>query len=379
MNFRFRLIFAVVVIHVCHAAAAQPVLASDKDEFQSLEEEILNIALIQCSQGDVEQAGILFKAILNQLNPPRNIYKFIEELLEKKCSQFIRDEKLPEWELKLGQGYDSNVTQGIRVTTLNIGTPELPVELVVDDSYRPRSSQYTDFSIQRNWKVSDTTQLTVRGNFRDYTKVREYGQIQSGVAFRGSLKWGGQNILWMLEKTDMWLNGRYYYSGWLGAAQIPWASQPQWQWTGLLQQLGYQTQSSQNSRIYQLGLQRAFSLGPGDVYVSAGWQWDRALGQRAGGDRQGPLLVVQGYRPVGRWLFSGRIAYAQWQTENDFLPGLLNMKRRNQLMQWGINAEYPINKNQKIQLGISQRISKDSIALYEHQGIGIILSWGMKF
>lgn len=383
MKFRLNVacLFSIFGILACADSSAQveniPADLYSNSEVNALGEEILDLAILQCQQGNFIQSGYLLREVLSQLDPPQNLRTLIEKILEGQCGGGY--EYIPKLELKLSQGYDSNVTQGITATTLNIGTPKVPVNLIIDNSYRVRPSSYTEFFLQRNLKISESMHLMMRGNFRNYAQVPEYDQVQSGILLRGNLQWDSRNILWMLEKSDMWLQGNYYYSGWQGVIQVPWKSQPQWQWAGLLQQLTYKKQPNQNSNVYQLALQRSLRWAQTDIYMSAGWQWDRALAARAGGDRQGPLLVVQGNKSLEKWVVSGRVAYTQWRSSNDFLPGLLDFRRRNRLIQWTLQADYPIDDNQKLQIGFYQRISLDNIALYENRGIGLNIGWSLRF
>ena len=69
----------------------------------------------------------------------------------------------------------------------------------------------------------------------------------------------------------------------------------------------------------------------------------------------------------------------QWATRQDFLPGLIDEKRRNKLLSASVQAEYPLAPGQTLQLEMQLRSSNDTITLYAYRSVSWGISWNAKF
>ena len=73
------------------------------------------------------------------------------------------------------------------------------------------------------------------------------------------------------------------------------------------------------------------------------------------------------------------MSVTHWATRKDFLPGLVDARRRNTLLQANAQAEYPLSANQTLQLDFQIRDSRDNIALYAYRSYSLGVSWMARF
>ena len=347
--------------------------------FVPIAEEVLDAAIEYCKRGQMAQARVLFAAIRDQLDPPQPVRELIQTLEHGGCTG--GPSPRGQWELRAVAGYDDNVNQGIRSSSLTLGNAAYSVELVVDDNYRPISSSFFEMAVGRSWQVADRFTLQVKAGGRQYPKVRSYDLANVNATLKNRFTALGRPTDWMAEWTELWMGGRRYHTAWAMAAQAPVLPDvPQWNYAAVAQKVDYHTQPQQNAAQLQFGLNRQFHPGPGKALLMGGMGiWDHAQGQRAGGGRVGANLHAIAQIRLQPWLLTGRMSVTHWTTRQDFLPGLVDARRRNTLLQANAQAEYPLSANQTLQLDFQIRDSRDTIALYAYRSYSLGVSWMARF
>lgn len=150
---------------------------------------------------------------------------------------------------------------------------------------------------------------------------------------------------WQSGPSSGW--ARRYHTAWAMAAQAPvlldaplmelcrlWPSRS----------TTMRAQPQQNAAQLQFGLNRQFHPGVGKAFILGTMGiWDQAQGQRAGGGRVGTNLHAIAQLRLQPWLLTGRLSMTHWASRQDFLPGLVDAKRRNTLLQANAQAEYPLS------------------------------------
>lgn len=348
--------------------------------FVPIAEEVLDAAIEHCRRGQMAQARALFAAIREQLDPPQSVRELILALEQGECTG--RQSARGQWEVRAAAGYDDNVSQGIRSTSLTLGSAAYSVELVVDDNYRPISSSFFEMAAERSWTLADRFTLQVKASGRHYQAVPAYdlANVNATLKARGNAL--GRPIDWMAEWTELWMGGRHYHTAWAMAVQSPVLpdAPPGWNYAAMAQKVSYHTQSQQNATQLQLGLNRQFQAGPGKAHLlGVMGTWDHAQGQRAGGGRVGVNLHAIAQLRLQPWLLTGRISMTHWSTRQDFLPGLVDARRRNLLLQANAQAAYPLSANQTLQFDFQLRDSRDTIALYAYRSCSLGISWIARF
>ena len=371
------LVATLLVTGVPGRAAELP--ETPAEVFVPIAEEVLDAAIDHCRRGQMAQARALFAAIRDQLDPPHSVRELILALEQGGCT--VRQAPSGQWELRALAGYDDNVSQGIRSSSLTLGPAAYNVELVVDDNYRPISSSFFEMAVGRSWQVADRFTLQVKAGGRQYPKVRSYDLANVNATLKNRFTALGRPTDWMAEWTELWMGGRRYYTAWAMAAQAPvLLDAPQWNYAAVAQQINYHTQPQQNAAQFQFGLNRQFHPGVGKAFILGTMGiWDQALGQRAGGGRVGANLHAIAQIRLQPWLLTGRMSVTHWATRKDFLPGLVDARRRNTLLQANAQAEYPLSANQTLQLDFQIRDSRDNIALYAYRSYSLGVSWMARF
>ena len=371
------LVAAWLVTGALGRAAELPEIPSEV--FVPIAEEVLDAAIEHCRRGQKVQASVLFVAIRDQLDPPQPVRELIQALEQEGCKGSSSTRGY--WELRAAAGYDDNVTQGIRGSSLTLGTAAYSVELAVDDNYRPISSSFFEMAVGRSWQVADRFTLQVKAGGRQYPKVRSYDLANVNATLKNRFTALGRPTDWMAEWTELWMGGRRYHTAWAMAAQAPVLPDvPHWNYAAVAQKVDYHTQPQQNAVQFQFGLNRQLHPGPGKAFLMGVMGiWDHAQGQRAGGGRVGANLHAIAQIRLQPWLLTGRMSVTHWATRKDFLPGLVDARRRNTLLQANAQAEYPLSANQTLQLDFQIRDSRDTIALYAYRSYSLGVSWMARF
>ena len=371
------LVAAWLVTGALGRAAELPDIPSEV--FVPIAEEVLDAAIEHCRRGQKVQASVLFVAIRDQLDPPQPVRELIQALEQEGCKGSSSTRGY--WELRAAAGYDDNVTQGIRGSSLTLGTAAYSVELAVDDNYRPISSSFVEMAAGRSWELADRLTLQVKASGRQYPKVRAYDLASFNATLKTRLNAIGRPIDGMAEWTELWMGGRRYHTAWAMAAQAPvLLDAPQWNYAAVAQQINYHTKPQQNAAQFQFGLNRQFHPGVGKAFILGTMGiWDQAQGQRAGGGRVGTNLHAIAQLRLQPWLLTGRLSMTHWASRQDFLPGLVDAKRRNTLLQANAQAEYPLSASQTLQLDFQMRDSRDTIALYAYRSYSLGVSWMARF
>lgn len=375
----FVLLFVASLCAISPALQAADFPDDGPDDFIPIAEELLDTAIRHCSRGELEQAQILFRAIKEQLNPPPVIRELITRLEQEGCRD--RQSLLGQWDLRALVGHDDNVSQGIRASSLSLGPAMARVELPVGDNYRPIASPFAELTVSHSWDLQRAATLQLKVSGRHYASANSYDQFSVNALVKTPFQVLGRRAEVLGEWADLWLGGRHYHSAFTAAAQVPvLADAPQWNVAAVAQTVRYHTQPQQNADQFQAGITRQFQAGPGKaVIVGAMGIWDNAQGQRAGGDRIGINLHAAGEIRLAPWRLSGRIGLTSWATRQAFLPGLIDEKRHNKLLNASAQAEYPIGPGQSLQLDVQLRNSRDTVALYAYRSVSWGVSWTARF
>lgn len=369
----------VLCLFASSFSSAADLVEGSPEAFVPIAEEVLDTAIEHCRRGERAQAAALFSAIKAQLNPPQQILDLILALERGGCLG-SRPPKT-RWELRAATGYDDNVSQGIRASHLTLGSSEYQVELAVDENYRPISSSFMDTTAGYSWQLADHLALQLKAGARHYPSVSTYDLTNANATLKARFDVLGRPIEFMGDWAELWLANHHYHSTWTMVAQTPVLPEaPQWMVTTIAQTVRYHTQPQQNATQLQFGVSRQLHFGSDKAaLVGVLGLWDHALGQRAGRDRTGVNLHAAGQVRLQPWLLTGRIGITKWASRQDFLPGLVDEKRRNTLVQASLQAEYPLSSSQTLQFDLQVRNSSDTIVLYAYRSYSFGVSWGVRF
>lgn len=340
-------------------------------------EELIELALAQCSAGNALQASRLAQEIRYSFTTTAAIDVLLDPMIEGACEPRPKALNL---ELNITTGWDDNINQGITSSSITFSgaaqTASQPLTLILDDSYRPISGTFinTTASIQQTTRSGWTMQAIAGA--RQVNNASAYNVVSLQGAARHPLRvWGmpGQLILGLNQD---WLAGARYHN----ALSMAWQSQPSrgkqgWVLSGNAQQHNYTASTADNlliqadiSHQHQVSARHLFILGAGILH-------DQALGPRAGGNRMGSDVHAQ-------WQYKNmsQVWYAQWAAQHwtsseAFFKGLIDQQRYNTTSTWVLGYQQTILGRGCLFIEYQHRSSKDNVPLYANQSNKVSVGW----
>lgn len=332
--------------------------------------EILDTAVEHCRRGESAQALSLFLAMRAQLEPPPAILRLIQDLEATGCHRRQAAARQGGLRVQLGAGWDSNVSQGITANRLVIGSGANAIELALDESYRPRSSPFTQASVDYTL-VLPGSGLNLQGSVghRKNTRESAFDLSTASAAVSREFKVRDSIVRAEFDLAEIWLGPRHYQRTrggglrWLRAT-----SAGTWLATLNAVKVVYLTQPAQNALQHDVGLLLERRLNAA-TSVSGGLslQHDKANDGRPGGDRRGFQVQAGALFLASGWRFRPQLSYSRWSSEDVFAPGLIDVPRRNALSQAVLQAEKPLSAQSSLVFEWRGRRARDTVVLYGYK------------
>jgi hypothetical protein len=337
----------------------------------------LDLALIQCSLGNGDEAERLFATVETRFNPSRDILELISQTREEGCHPWTPNSSLS---LSFGRGIDHNVNQGASTSTLKLGDGSFELPLLED--FLPKKDGYTVTGLDylRDLTPNGTigfAQLQSRRNdsLHQYDSSALYGGIESPWRFGG----------WALRSTVIagmvTLGGHIYQRQAQGQLRVsPPLSLPNntqfnlmagYTWTD------YRRLENFDARTLELRPELAHRLGSLYAGASLGFLSDHGNSLRPGGKRHGQLLNLVVRSPLAAGL-SGELAYTRqtWRSARAYAPELLIPQVRDQATQvLRATLTYSINKNHSLLFEARGVQNRENIDIFQYNNRQFQLSW----
>ena len=341
----------------------------------------MDTAVEHCRRGEMPQALAMFRAIREQLDPPPALLKLIAELEAGACVQPAVAANAP-WGVRIGGGWDSNVSQGITARTLALGSGPNTIELELDPSFRPRSAAFVqaaaDFSVALP-RHGLNLQLGLSQRINAGAREFDIRAVSAAASREFALPVGV--LRGHLEAMEIWLGNRHYQHG--QTAVVQWlldrtrgATLASLQATSVQ----YVTQPLQDASVFELGVLNEWRLDPSHtVHAGLSVQRDHARRARPGGDRRGATFTAGAVLIEHGWRLRPQVAYTAWNSRQVFAPGLLDVRRRNRLHQLALQAERPLGAGTSLLLEWRGRWASDTIALYRYQSQSVSAMLAYRF
>lgn len=316
-------------------ALLQAVRAGDEEHAGAL----LDLADVYCRLGDKFRAEEQLTILEARFELPPPIQAQVARLRAARC----RPPRRTRWAIGALAGYETNVNQGTSIHHLLLPGEAGPLDLTLTDDFRPKASPmaglsgYLEHALEAGGSVYGTFAARRYPSAGDFDLLRVGGGYGQGVRlgqWRGTLEVSGE------AQT---LGGALYYTA--AAALARWTVPSAWRGgpelgleagTALLH---YPSRSDFDALETTLLVPASWHLGErASLRLSGGWVYDAARRQRPGGDRDGPLLGIDGTLTLpGAWL-----GYLGWQrrilrSSAAYAPPLLPMQRR-QVQDFGVAA-----------------------------------------
>jgi hypothetical protein len=370
-----------LVIVPCVGAWASVARADDGTPAVPIAGEILDLAIERCQAGEATQAFALFAAIRAQLQPPPSVERLMSRIEADGCALPAPARQViaaSPWTVQLGGGYDNNATQGITARSLILGIGPDAFALELDDRYQPRASSFTQAAADYRLAVGDRTLLQAAVSQRHNPQASHYDLstgVLSGQSVQSAL---GRPVRLQAEWSESWLGGRHYLRT-ANAGTRWWLhsnAAGSWSVTGAATRLQYTEQPSQDALQLEFGLQREQRTGTALTWgAGVSRIYDRAQGNRPGGDRQGFQYVLSAQASWDAWILRPVLAMTRWTSRDAFFAGLIDERRRSHLSQLVLEAERRIVPGQSVLFQWRQRDNRDSVALYRYQSRAFSIYW----
>ena len=342
------------------------------------EEDLVDMVVQQCQAGNAQQAMAISQAIREQLSPPPEILALLTEINQTGCRAKTRITSNGHLtEVSLGIGYDDNINQGVSADSITLGSSVKPITLILSNDYKPLSKTYLAATATR--QITTDNGWTLRG-IVGLRQVSHYSQLDTvGIQMTGryALRPLGVPSFIQVGMSQSWLADSVYrrvpsleFQSNLGNEQQPWVL------NGQMQQLSQDIVNTQGARITSVSATRHLrwenlTL----IALGAGLMRDRALGQRAGGDRQGETLQISVQHSLPQGQLQAQWIRARWATANDFAFGLVDYPRQNQTSQLLLSYQKKLTAEKSIYVEYHRRIARDNIPIYAHSSSGISAGW----
>ncbi|MEV4781711.1 tetratricopeptide repeat protein, partial [Burkholderia sp. LMU1-1-1.1] len=339
--------------------------------------EWLDLGMLQCALGHSEEAEQIFRSIETRFDPPKGIRDIIAGQRSQGCYVWVAHSQ---WSVTAARGDDRNVNQGASNPLYAIGggaggTLELlPEYLPQADRYSVLSADYLR-DLDQNGTLG-FAQLYARRNdhLSHYDTISAYGGVERAWRFK---RWQVRGTAGVGALT---LGGQMYQKQFqLQARVTPPLRLPQgmdWTVLGGLTHMGYQSLSNFDSNTVELRNTLGYRGAALQGQLWLGWQRDRALGERPGGDRQGWSAGAYARGALWRRLEGELEGTAQrWRGAAAYSPGLIDEVRHQRTGALRAALLYPLGRNSTVQLEWRQVRNRENISLFQYNNRQLQLSW----
>lgn len=377
---KYRCQFWGVLCLVLLSSLAAPSQAQSPSEIDAIvAEELLDHVLAHCRAGQSEQAQRLAREIREQFATTPGIEALLGPILEGACKAPMTPTAGLR-ELHLGLGWDDNVNLGIAASSVTFQTAAQPITYRLDDSYQPIRSGYVSATAMQQHQTNNGWTLQAAIGARQLTQYSPFNTLGLQLTGRRAQSiWGtpGQlNLGWV----ETWLGGQHHRSvPSLGWTSLPSQGQQGWLVSATAQHHQFARIDADARQLQAAITHQSRPNAHTQISWGGGLLHDQALGQRAGGNRQGAHLLANWQHARQDGLLHAQWALHQWTSAQGFLPGLIDQRRHNATTTWVMGYQRPLAQGRLVYVEYQHRNSRDNVPLYAHRsnqlGVGWLLRW----
>lgn len=344
---------------------------------------VIDLALIQCSLGNADEAERLFAVVETRFEPSREILELIGEARDSGCK---RAPPASSASMLIGRGVDDNVNQGASNSTFIVSGPDGEVELPLLEDFLPRRDGYTTVGADYVRGVGSNGSL----GFMQF-QARRYDQMR---AYNTSALYGGIESPWRFGAWTMrstgslgatTLGGRLYQKQAQAQLRVgvplPLPAHTQFYLTGSATRTRYVTLRSFDSDVVEARALLAHQAGTFAASATLGVLSDHARSSRPGGKRHGNYLTLSMRKALG-WDTHGEIAWTRqrWNSATPYSPELLIDQVRSQRTQvLRATLSYQVAKDQTVALEGRMVRNNENISIFQYNNRQLQLSWQWQF
>lgn len=337
----------------------------------------LDLALIQCSLGNGDEAERLFATVETRFAPSRDILELIAQTREDGCHPWAPSSNLS---VAFGRGHDRNVNQGVSTSTLHLDNGAIDLSLL--DAFLPKRDSYTTGGLDYLRDVTPNgtigfAQLQWRRNDRlhAWDTSSLFGGVESPYRFGH----------WTMRLTGaggmVSLGGHLYQRQLQGQVRVvPPLSLPNNMLFDVMTGVtlnNYLRLDNFDSRTFELRPEWSYRTGDMAASASLGLLDDHGNAQRPGGNRHGQFLNLLVRRSLWRDT-AGELAYTRqtWRSARPYAPELLVPQIRDQATEvLRGTLTYRIDKQHSLQLEARAVRNRENIEIFQYNNRQLQLSW----
>jgi hypothetical protein len=339
----------------------------------------LDLALIQCSLGQADEAERLFANVETRFNPAREILELIAEARDTGCMVWTPTSS---GAFSVTRGVDDNVNQGASNSSFIVEGPNGSVELPLLDDFLPKHDGYTQMSGDY---VRDITANGTLGFLqfqgRRYDSLHDYDTASLYAGIESPWRFGR----WLVRTTGSLGVSSMGSSLYQRQAQaqlritppLPLPPRTQLHLIGAATHTDYVTLDAFNSDMVELRALLSHHTGSFSANATFGLMSDRARADRPGENRHGNYLSLNLRQSIG-FKTVAELAYTRqtWDSASAYSPELLIDQIRAQRTQvLRASLTYPIRKRQNVVLEARAVRNRENISIFQYNNRQIQLSW----
>jgi hypothetical protein len=337
----------------------------------------LDLALIQCSLGNADEAERLFATVETRFAPSREILELIAQTREDGCRPWVPNSNLS---VSFGRGNDRNVNQGASTSTLRLDGGAIELPLLND--FLPKHDSYTTGGLDYLRDVTPNGTIgfaQVQWRRNDHLHAWDTSSVFGGV--ESPWRFGR----WAMRLTGaggmVSLGGHLYQRQAQGQVRVaPPLSLPDNSLFNLMAGVtvnNYRRLDNFDSRTFELRPEWSYRAGELSGSASLGLLDDHGNAQRPGGNRHGQFLNLLVRR--GLWgETSGELGYTRqtWRSARPYAPELLIPQIRDQATEvLRGTLTYRIGKQTSLLLEARAVRNRENIEIFQYNNRQLQLSW----
>lgn len=339
----------------------------------------LDLALIQCSLGQADEAERLFANVETRFDPAREILELIAEARDTGCAAWT---PVSSGAVSLTRGIDDNVNQGASNSSFIVEGPDGSVELPLLADFLPKRDQYTQVSADYVRDITANGTLGfVQIQGRRYDGLHAYDTASLYAGIESPWRFGQ----WLVRTTgSLGLSGMgsHLYQRQAQAQlrvtpPLPLPPRTQLHLIGAATYTDYATLPTFNSDMVELRALLSHQTGSFSTNATFALLNDRARADRPGGNRHGHYLSLNLRKPLG-WDTVGELAYTRqrWDSANAYSPELLIDQVRAQRTEvLRASLSYKIGPRQNLVLEARAVRNRENISIFQYNNRQVQLSW----
>lgn len=344
---------------------------------------LLDLAIMQCTLGNKQEAERLFTFLINRFAPPPAILEIIE--IHRKTECIVRAPEVAT-NFVVEKGYDTNANQGASNSIFTFDDFGTPVNLQLLPEYLPKPDHYLSASLDLSREFgSDDGSVFLQLRGRQYDKLNNLNSAGISTGVERQFRHNNWTISPAANVSVMSLANVLYQKQMSMRLKLTMPENPDaWMKYSIataVSRVLYPTIKNFDGSTFEL---RAIAAKQTEQYflsMSAAIMRDLGNDVRLGGDRHGWsissfLRSSTPLRILNKKLFVEiGLQHLDWQSKKIYLSGLIDVKKHQSNSIVRATLGLPVTENSSIQLEYRRVLNHENISFLSFESKQFQLSW----